>query len=397
MQELKCARCGADLETWNVENEGLYGRCTHCRTTYLIDDVERSHVTVDVRLPKGSTVPAKPVLSRRAAILGVGTVSAIAAGALFGPRLLLPASGDQPKSPAVKALWNIGGKGPGPGQFRNYISNVTIDGQGRSAISIASSPLIQLFDGDGRFLARWVAGSASPRLLAALPGGDLILDGSDGFERRDPLSGRLLAIIPEDKTLPSLSADRGATTPDGGFAIYHAGRSIFTSGQRNAVPDDRIAYFSADGSLIGVIGPLIGKVFRPDPAVPELPEASALAIDGAGTIYLLFHKKEDFDTREGLYAFNPDGVFLRKIELDQKFYGMVAATADGTLYHADPWTPVITRIKGTERSSIDLSALEDDTKAGTGMPFEIAAFPNGDLGVGTGSYRYLRIHWPEPS
>lgn len=395
MQELKCQRCGADLETWNVENEGLYGRCTHCKTTYLINEVERSHVVVDVRMPDALRVPARPTLSRRNALIGTGVFAAAAATGLLGlPRLRTPGGGGSAHSP-VKPLWTIGGRGPGPGQFRDYIAAVTIDGQGRSAVAVSSSPVVQLFDGDGRFLTRWVTESKSPRLLAALPGGDLILDGSDAFEWRDPMTGRVRMTAPKPDSSIRSGAEKSAGTPDGGFAIYYSRDSPLSTGPKDPVPDDRVVYFRPDGSMGPIVGPLIGKVFQPDPAVPEMPDIAAMAIDGAGTIYLLFHKKEEFDTREGLYAFNSEGVFLRKIAIDQKFYGMIAATADGTLFHADPWMTRITRIKGAASSSIDMVDLKPEPSVDLGMPFEIAAFPNGDLGLATASERYLRVRWPE--
>ncbi len=78
MQALKCERCGGDLETWNVADEGLYGRCAHCKTTYLINEVDHSHVVVDVRLPAGLALGNAPSLSRRSAIVG-GVVVAAAA------------------------------------------------------------------------------------------------------------------------------------------------------------------------------------------------------------------------------------------------------------------------------------------------------------------------------
>ena len=396
MQELKCGRCGADLETWSVEDEGLYGRCTHCKTTYLINDVDRSHVIVDVRLPKEARSPATAPIDRRNVLLGAGAlVTAIVAGSFALPALLTSAADRSTVGRKLKPLWNIGGKGAGPGQFRDYIAAVTIDGQGRSAIAVASSPLVQLFGGDGQFLARWVTGSTSAQLLAALPGGDLILDGPDGFERRDPMTGRIVATIAEPASDVRGGTEKTATTPDGGFAIYYARDSAFTSEQRKQMPDDRIVYFGPDGSMGKVVGPLIGKIFRYDPTIPELPDIAAMAIDGAGTIYLLFHKKKDFDTREGLYVFSPDGVFLRKIEISQKFYGILASTADGTIFHADPWMTRITRIKGAEMTSIDMTDLTRDVSMDVGMPFEMAAFPNGDLGLATGSDRYLRIRWPE--
>ncbi len=76
---------------------------------------------------------------------------------------------------------------------------------------------------------------------------------------------------------------------------------------------------------------------------------------------------------------------------------MIAATADGTLFHADPWMTQVTRLKGAETMTIDMSDIRDDTANGLGMPFKIAAFPNGDLGLATGSERYLRLHWPDAS
>ena len=393
MQELKCERCGADLETWNVEDEGLYGRCSHCRTSYLINDVDRSHVVIDVRLPQGSTLAARPHLSRRGllaggAALAIGTSGAIALLSRSPSPAGAPASGR-----GVRPLWNIGGKGAGPGQFRDYIAAVTIDGQGRSAVTTSSSPLVQVFDGDGRFLARWVTGSRAAHLLVALPGGDLIFDGPDGLERRNPLTGQ---VIPGGPLAQSRfrGGSRTATTPDGGFAVYQAEQTLRSAVPGMDPPGDRIVYFGPDGSVGRTIGPLVGKVLRPDPVIPEIPTVSAMAIDGAGTIYLLCCKREDYDTREGIYAFNPDGVFLRKIEVEQKYFGMIAAAADGTLFHADPWMTRLTRIKGATSTSIDITDLRGKPEDELGMPGKIAVFPNGDLALATSGQRYIRVRWP---
>lgn len=393
MQALKCERCGGDLDTWNVADEGLYGRCAHCKTTYLINEVDHSHVVVDVRLPAGVAIGNAPSLSRRGAIAGGVVVAAAALAGIALPKLLVPASGKTAARRRIAPVWNIGGKGAGTGQFRDSISNVTIDGQGRSAVTTSSSPIVQLFDGDGHFLARWVTEADRADVIAALPGGDLIVDASDGFERRDPMTGRVLAkIAGVDQSLRG-GTEKTATTPDGGFAIYYSRDSVFMRPQQQG--DDRIVHISADGAVTRVIGPLMGKVLRPDPTIRKAPEIADMAIDGTGTIYLLLHKQEDFDTREGIYVFSPEGVFLRKIEINQKFYGMIAATADGTLFHADPWMTEVTRLKGAETMTIDMSDIRDDTSEGLGMPFKIAAFPNGDLGLATGSERYLRLHWPE--
>lgn len=391
MQELKCSRCGADLGTHYVEGEGLYGRCTHCRTSYLIQEVDRSHVVVDVRLPEG--MPDKRHISRRS-IVFAGAVLAGATAIAALPRLLSFTPAGEPR-PTTKPIWNIGGPGAGPGEFRDNIAALTIDGQGRSALTVSSSPVVQLFDGDGRFLARWVTGSKTAQLLVALPGGDLIIEGPDGLERRDPLTGRVKALIREPDYDLRGGTEKVAPTPDGGFAIYYARDSSSISEPRKGLPDDRIVYFGADGTQGRAVGPLIGKVFVIDPAVPDLPAISSMAVDGAGTIYLLFHKKEDYDTREGIYVFNPDGVFLRKIEIEQKYHGDLAATADGTLFHTDPWMTRMTRIKAGKMASIDMTDLERDPQMDLGIPHFIAAFPNGDLGVATGSQRYLRIRWPD--
>lgn len=394
MQELKCNRCGADLETWNVEAEGLYGRCTHCRTSYLIDDVDRSHVVVEVRLPENGAVTGKSALSRRCVIAGGAVLVActIATVAIL-PRLKPASSETSERRRTVRPLWNIGGKGPGAGQFRDYISTMTIDGQGRSAITTTSSPVVQLFDGDGRFLARWVTDAELAQLLVALPGGDLIFDGPAGFQRRNPMTGQVIEDDPVSRS-SFRGGSRTAPTPDGGFLVYHPADSWGSAVPEKEKAGDYIVYFGADGSVGRTIGPLTRKVLRPDPAIPEWPTTSAMAVDGAGTIYLLLSKMEDYDTREGIYAFNPDGVFLRKIEVEQKYRGMIAAAADGALFHADPWMTRLTRIKDGRATTIDMTDLANDAVADLGMPSEIGVFPNGDLALATSAHRYLRVRWP---
>ena len=394
MQELKCGRCGADLETLNVEDEGLYGRCTHCRTTYLLEEVDRSHLTVEIR---GAPEPAqaKPLVSRRAALIGGGAfVGLIGLAAI--PSLIV--SGGSEKSDRKRAeitpKWVVGGEGAGPGQFRNYVLDLVIDGQGRSALSFNSSPLVQLHDANGRFVARWVNGGKYARLIAALPGGDLILDGPDGFERRDPVSGRIIATAPGPDDSIRGGWTRSATTPDGGFAIYYSRDGLSRFHQADGSPDDRLAYFDPNGQLIRAVGPLVGAVLRPDPAIAEFPRIAGLAIDGVGSVYLLLHKEEEYDTREGIYVFNADGKFLRKIEVAQKYLGSLAATADGTVYHSDPWSSEVTRIKGNQIDSIDMTDFKVDAGVDLNVPHEIAAFPDGDLGIVTGSHRYLRFTWP---
>ena len=386
MQELTCAKCGAALITRNVPDEGLYGDCAHCRTSYLIDDVDRTHVVVDVR----GMEHRRRLPSRRLLIGGGVAIAAVSALSVV-PTLIVSHGQEEVVEPSITPLWNIGGKGPGAGQFRDSIWSLTIDGQGRSATIASSSPIVQLFDGDGRFLARWLKPQATGDLLAALPGGDLIFAAGRAFERRDAMTGRLVATIPQ---VVRYGTRMGATTPDGGFAAYYEGDSSSETSERGGVPDDRLVYVGPDGTPGKAIGPLFGAVIRPDPASPKMPEVSAMAIDGAGTIYLLVYRGEEFDTRGGIYAFGPDGVFLRKIEIEQKYHGHIAAGADGTLFHADPWMTRITRIKGAATSAIDLAAIERDAEMELGTPYRLAVFPNGDLGITTSAQRYLRVRWP---
>jgi hypothetical protein len=311
--------------------------------------------------PRAPSWARRPSLSRRGAIIGGGVVVAAAVAGITLPKLLLPASGNATPRRRIAPVWNIGGKGAGTGQFRDSISNLTIDGQGRSAVTTSRSPIVQLFDADGHFLARWVTIGQSRDLIAALPGGDLILDGSDGFERRDAMTGRVLARSTRWTRASGAAPKRARRRPMAALRSIIRGTRLFLRVQQRPLGDDRIVYIGADGKMGRVIGPLIGKVLKPDPAIREAPEIADMAIDGAGTIYLLLHKKEDFDTREGIYVFSPEGVFLRKIEISQKFYGMIAATADGALYHADPWMTQVTRLKGAESVTIDMSDIRDDS------------------------------------
>ena len=406
MKKLKCSSCGGTLAVEDVPGQGLFGRCIQCDARYAVQLINRQHVVVEHRMPAGMapTPTASADQQRRMLLIG-GGVAGVAALLGIGS-LLVDTGASDSLAPTQQAeiLWNIGGKGVEPGMFRDYPQEIITDGTGRVIVHSSSGTQPQVYGPDGAFLRVWPVMSPYFDLLTSL-GRDRAVRKGDGrnIVIVDALTGAEITSTP----IPDLGIDTrdpkdGAPMPDGGFALLFDGGEMDVlhnhrqhSGDASAakVYNDRIALFSADGTQQRIIGPLLGKVVAEDANIRARPDIAAFDTDAAGRFYFLLASTEDFETRQGIYVFNPDGSLLRHIATGARGYGDMAVTPDGTIYTVDPWSSDLVQYKGDAVTRVSLPALATTRAPEIGNASNIALQPNGDIVIATMSHRLIAIRW----
>lgn len=402
MQELKCRNCGGPIEVQDVKDQGLFGQCSKCGSRYSLRMTDRQHIVIEHRFPDGHPNAAlNPEQTRRALLIGAGLLAA--GGVAITASMLLGGRDEALIGTTVPArlIWNVGGRGVAPGQFRDQIRDVIVDANANILTHTNSGTTPQLFNGDGGFIRNWPTLSPYTRLYCALAGGGALIYNSD-LEIRDFQSGALRQTI----TLPKIndqivSAQYAIGRPDGSFAIFvsdELDQIRHRAGVEHADDttkqfDDHLLFFKADGSFDRTLSGMLGGAVARDPNIDGAPAVSGVDMDAAGNIYILLSSTEDFETRSGIYIFNANGVFQRRIPINERGYGALAVTAEGTIYRGDPWSSDVTRYKDTAETKLSLSALNTSVDATIGNVSSIAALPNGDIIIGTMNERMARIAW----
>ncbi len=398
MRKLTCSDCGGTLKV-SVNGEGMaIGTCAYCQAEYLLDRRRKQYVVVEHRYapsarPPGPA-PAALRPSRRRLLLGLaagGGIAALVTGALRTP---LRGGGDAraPAGPGARVVFITGSRGAGPGQFRDRPSAMAIDGHGRAVI-MDSNDRLYVFDAEGGFLAGHPKPEGFNMLVALLPGGDLILHGGwpGRFGRYDPLEGRITEVVelPDDDAYAPVRV-QGAVTPNGGFAVYGLLRDA--EGVDPGLPlPDAVTFYGRNLRERRRLTGLMTQAVAADPMVQGRPEVSSLAINGAGNIFLNLQAREDTDSRGGVFEFNADGVFQRRIAVEQGIWGDLAASPDGSLWYGDAWVRDLQRIIGPEVQRIGFSGLAEAAGQGIGNCATIAAYPNGDIGLATLDDQLIRV------
>lgn len=154
-------------------------------------------VIVEHRFPDGPAPFPKArsaSVSRRIA-LGLGGIAlAGAAASVLG---LTRKAGNTPGglTKGADVLFNVGGEGPGPGQFRDYVFNIGIDSLGRAAL-IDNDDRIYVFGPEGQFITYYPQGEGYEGKFCALRlGGVLIFAGNRSFHRVSLENGALLETV----------------------------------------------------------------------------------------------------------------------------------------------------------------------------------------------------------
>lgn len=398
MKELKCQSCGGTLTVDVNDHSQAVGECNHCGARFLLDDKRKQHLILEHRFPdapgKDTSVSISPSMLTRRSVL-IGSAALAAAGGAIPLFLSKPAATHKvaatPHTPEQLAF-NVGGKGVAAGKFRESPRELAIDARGRCAIKDRNGNFY-IFDADGHYLAHYPPPFEYAELVTALPGGDLIVGGRT-FGRLDIMTGKILdTFVPVKLEHRSWLDNLGANMADGGFARYFQD-SGSREGDSSLPGSDTLIIFSADGIEQRRLTNLIEQAIAPDPMIRKAPGASGFAMDSAGNIYICMTRKEDTDTRGGIYEFNANGVFQRKISIEQAYTGHIAATADGIIYYSDPWMSDVQRVVNGTIERVSLSDIGRNSRDGLGMPGAIALYTNGDLGMLTHNDRFLRIKWP---
>lgn len=401
MRKLKCSDCGGTLSV-SVNDDGMaLGTCAYCHAEYLLDRQRKQYVIVEHRYsPPDSgalTSPSAPSAVGRRLILGLlGGAAALAViSSPFISLLTRRSGGDSGDTdPGARIVFNVGSQGSGPGQFREYPAWVGIDALGQ-AVVLDNDGRIHVFDPDGGFIANFPKVTEASWQVVLLPVGDLILynSGPRQFIRFDPDSGTVTAredIIGNGQyDMPYIS---GFATSDGGFAVYEERRSDQDYDTNLSLPLlDAIVFYGADLREKRRLVDLISKAVAPDQMVQKRPRVTSFVVNGAGSIFISLKTAEDEDSRGGIYEFNADGVFQRRIVVEQGIAGDLVLSPDGSLWYGDAWLRILQRIIGSDVQRLDLSAVAYQGEENIGNVAAIATYPNGDIGIATYGYQLVRV------
>lgn len=389
MKTLKCPDCGGQVSVTTSAEGHVLGSCAHCAAQFVIDAQGRRHIIVEHRFPdhRLAAAPAQPALGRRVILGMAGAVALGAVAALgFGRQRQAPAA---EKGASAELLFNVGGEGAGAGQFRDHVFGIGIDSRGRAAL-IDNRDRVYVFGPEGEFITHYAQDeSRKGRFCVLLPKGDLIFADGKIFHRLALESGALIESVATGRDLRGWNAAY-ALTAQGGIAVYSTqDHGLGRSG--GEAPKDQITIFGPDLKEQRHLSGFLAQAIAPDPMVQQWPEVTAIAVDPAGSFYLNIRANEDNDLRGGIFEFNADGRLLRRIEVDQKWHGQLAISADKTLWYGDAWRNDLQRISGDGRSYLALSGLAKTADAALGNVAAFALYPNGDIALATMNHRFARL------
>lgn len=394
MRKLKCTSCGGGLTLGNTPEGHVVGTCGHCQAQYVVDARGRSHVVVEHRLPPGLVAASAPVgaggqgAGRRALI--VGGVAAIATLALGLPMLgdfLRAQSPEAERKAPFREIFNIGGSGAQPGQFRSSPADVMVDSLGRALVR-DSDNRYYLFGPDGGFLSHFprpLEGRGS--LIAFLPDGDLVVNAAQTLARVDVMTGDVKAQVPgpdfiNDWTLGAAQC----VTPEGGIAIYRVPDALnpdrHSLGYGSSVPgEDVLIVLDRNLNETRRLRGLLSQAIAADPMVEQSPEPVSIAMDGSGSFYLYVIPREDNDARGGVFEFNADGRFQRRLQVEQAYFGEITVAPDNSLWLADSWMTKLQHITAGGVKSYETTRLGQNKGDGLGNILSVATYPDGSLAL----------------
>ena len=398
MRSLKCSNCGGSLAI-TVTDEGMaIGRCEHCGADYLLDKQRKQYVIVEHRYagePVRATTPISA--SKQRFILGA------AAGLIaltFATQPILSLFNDETATSATASslgasvVFNVGSEGSSPGQFRDNPNDFGIDGLGRAVVSDVGGR-IYIFGPDGRFITNHPKFESHSDFVAFLPNGSLILYNSypKGFGNYDPVTGRIVESVEmaaeEEFNRANIA---GAVTPNGGFAVYATRDDNHGSHTEASLPPpDALIIYGSDMIERRRLTGLLKQAIARDPMVQKPPRVSSITMNGAGSIFVSVLADQDTDSRGGVYEFNADGVFQRRLEIEMDYWGSLASGPDNSLWYTDPWRSDLQRQTGSGINRIELSELSRASNQEIGNVVAVATYPNGDVGIVTNSSHLVRI------
>ncbi|NPD17711.1 hypothetical protein HOY34_21260 [Xinfangfangia sp. D13-10-4-6] len=399
MRKLKCTSCGGGLTLGNTPEGHVVGTCAHCQAQYVIDARGRSHVVVEHRLPPGfmpASAPSAAAGVRRRALIGGGVaIATLGLGLPMLGRFLAAPSPEAQREAPFREVFNVGGSGAQPGQFRGSPADVRVDSLGRALVRDTDNRYY-LFAPDGGFLSHFprpLEGRGS--LIAFMPDGDLVVNASKTLARIDVMTGAVKAQTPgpdyvNDWTLGAAQC----VTPEGGIAIYRVPDALNPDrrslGYGSSVPgEDVLILLDRNLRETRRLSGLLTQAIAADPMVEQSPAPVSIAMDGNGSFYLYVIPREDHDARGGVFEFNADGRFQRRIQVEQAYFGEIVTAPDNSLWLADSWMTKLQHITAAGVKSYETAGLGQKKGQGLGNILSVASYPDGSLAL-LGNDRLLR-------
>lgn len=392
MRKLKCTSCGGALALVTTTEGHVIGTCGSCGSEYVIEASGRRHIVLEHRFPDGRPSAASASMPRRK-MLGIAfATAAIGGGVMLLPRVL---GGtrlvEADEGPAIVTRFNVGGEGAGPGLFRDDPVQIGIDNLGRAMIQ-DNARRFYVFGPDGALLNQFPNPKDGGAMLGVLHDGSIITDGYQRLDRIDPLLGKIVAAAPAPEVDAHwVSGEGSCVTADGGLALYRVAPRK-SDDDPSLPPADTLILLDRNLIERRRLTGLMSQALAADPMVTRAPVATGIAINAAGSIYIVLKRGEEADSRGGIFEFNADGRFQRRIVTTSKFYPCLVARPDGRIWLSDPWDAMLEEVTPEGIRRVGLTAVGREGGTPMGNIRAISAYANGDLAVlGVASSRFARI------
>lgn len=394
MKRLKCPDCGGQVRVKTSDDGHVLGSCSHCSAEFVIEAKGRQHIILEHRFPESAPAhahrpkaPHAPITRRT--LLGYGGLAALgAAAAAFGLRRPTAIASRDP-GPKARLLFNVGGEGPGAGQFRDQVYNIGIDSLDRAAL-LDNRGRIYVYGTEGQFISHYALETTRQGKFCGLRrGGDLIIADRQAFHRLTLETGGLIDTV-ETGTETRGWNSTYTLTAQGGLAMYSTDDHGLNQSSQTPVKD-QVVIFGPDLRRQRRLTDLLSQAIAPDPMVSKWPEVTSIAFDPAGSFYLNIRAAENNDLRGGIFEFSADGKLQRRIEVDQSWHGHLAIGNDNTIWYGDAWRNDLQQISKSGREHLALSGLANTPAEALGNVSSFALYPNGDIGVATMNYRFARL------
>lgn len=397
MRKLKCSGCGGALTLVTTGEGHVVGKCGNCGSDHVIDARARQHVVVEHRFAEAGRPANAPAVSGRRRLIGagLGVAGVLALAPILGRTIFDPtARSPDPQSP-FREIFNVGGEGAAPGQFRDTPFDVAVDSLDRVLVR-DNGDRYYIFGPDGRFLNNYPRPTGtSGRFVVLLPGGDLIVSDQRRFFRVDMESGEIKETVPAPEEIDEWSNGAAeCVTPAGGIALYRVPDSLNpdrrSMGYGTSAPGRDVVIF-LDRNLRETrrLSDLLPQAIAADPMINLAAQPVSIAVNGNGSIFIYVIPGDDHDNRTGVFEFNAEGRFQRRIAVTQKFSGSITMAPDDSLWVQDSWMSELQHITAEGVKTCETAGLGRNRGEAPGNIYSVAAYRDGSLAM-VGGGRLIR-------